>query len=58
MAAAVQQQAARLTLSLYDTVLTPVIQDVIKCSSPPLSIAVASNTKRVGGGKGKENRRG
>lgn len=58
MAAAVQQQAAHLTVSLYYTVLAPVIQDVIKCSSPPLSIAVASNKKRLGGGKGKENRRG
>lgn len=57
VAAAVQQQAVPLAPSLYYTVPSPVIQDVIKCSSSPLSKVVASNKKRVGGGKGK-NRRG
>jgi len=37
---------------------TAVTEDVIKCSCPPLGIAVPSNKKRVGGGKGRENRRG
>lgn len=45
MAAAVQQEVVPLAPSLYYTMPTPVIQDMIKCSSPLLSITVAPNEK-------------